>query len=134
LNQPDPARVQTLALGASARHLRYLYPFTTYVKEDGTFSPSHEYAAGFVREFRNSNHDAEILAWIGMPLQNPRPFGPDGWVDLRDPQQRARIVRFAADLIETTQFDGIHFDVEHVDDGDPGYLALLEETKKAIGP
>lgn len=131
---PDQSRISQLALDTTTRRLRYLYPFTTYVKRNGSFSQSYEYAAEFVRVFRRFNHDTVLLAWIGIPVQNLRPFGPDGWVDLQDPQQRSRIVQFATDIIETAQFDGIHFDVEHVDDGDPGYLALLEETKRAIGP
>lgn len=131
---PDQARVSQLAQDATTRHLRYLYPFTTYVKETDSFSASYEHAVEFVRMFRRFNDDTALLAWIGIPVQNPRPFGPDGWVDLQDPEQRARIVQFAADIVETAQFDGIHFDVEHVNNGDAAYLALLEETKRAIGP
>lgn len=131
---PEQARVSRLARDAATRRLRYLYPFTTYIKENGSFNASYEHAAEFVRMFRSFNDDTALLAWIGIPVQNPRPFGPDGWVDLQDAEQRARIVQFAVDIVEIARFDGIHLDIEHVNNGDPAYLALLEETKEALGP
>ena len=55
-----------------------------------------------------------------------------GWT-LADPEQRRQIAAFAAWLTDVAGFDGIHLNVEHVDDGDSNYLLLLDEVKEALG-
>lgn len=131
---PNSTAIQHLAENASTFNLRYLYPFAAYVQKDGTFTTSYEYAAEFVLEFRQFNQGTKLLAWIGVPVLNPRRLGPDGWVDLGDEMERTKIVNFAKNLLKVGKFDGIHLDVEHINDGDAGFLALLDEMKVAIGP
>ena len=125
--------VQRLASNARMYHLRYLYPFTTYLTAEGTFNPTYDHAPTFIEAFRTFDSDTLLLAWVGIPLESERRLGIDGWVDLSDVKTRAHIVAFAADLITDAGFDGVHLDVETVHDGDPHYLALLEETRAAIG-
>jgi len=75
-----------------------------------------------------------LLAWVGIPVINDRRFGIHGWVDLADPKEREKIAEFAARSIDDYGFDGVHLNVEHVDNNDPNYLLLLEEVRKAIAP
>ncbi len=133
-SQPvDPVRVAALTAHAARHRLRYLYPFASYVKEDGSFSPSYAYANEFVAVFRRTNQDARLLAWIGIPLDNQGRLGIEGWVDLSDIDTRQAIVASVVDLLEQAQFDGVHLDVETVRNHDPRFVVFLSEVKDAIG-
>jgi hypothetical protein len=126
--------IQHLAENAADRQLRYLFPFVTYVQADGSFSPSYGHASKFVVEFRRFNHETQLLAWIGVPLQKDGVLGIDGWVDLADQHARLEIAAFAARLVHEVGFDGVHLDAETVRDGDRNYLLLLDEMRMALGP
>lgn len=128
----DADAVARLAERATQRHLRYLFPFTTYVKADGTFSPSYEHAGAFTSTFREFNRETVLLAWIGIPLQNESRLGIQGTVDLSDEASRQHIVDFVAQLMQETAFDGVHLDVETVRNEDEPFLLLLEEVRAAL--
>jgi hypothetical protein len=130
----DETAVKELAKSAVVRKIRYFFPYTTYLKSDGTFSPTYDHAAEFVGKFRRFNHEVRLLAWIGIPLANDSPVGVKGWVNLDDRATRAKIAALAAELVDKEGFDGIHLDVETVRNDDPNFLLLLEEVKSAIGP
>jgi hypothetical protein len=74
----DEAAEQQLAEDAACRQLRYLFPFVTYVQADGSFSPSYGHASEFAMKFRRFNHETQLLAWIGIPLQRYGVVGIDG--------------------------------------------------------
>jgi hypothetical protein len=126
--------IAQLARDASTRDIHYLFPFTTYLKPDGTFSPSYDYAAAFVSRFHQFEPEIQVLAWIGIPLKNNRSIGVQGWVDLADPATRQKIVTFVAKLIREAKFDGVHLNVETVQNNDPDFLLLLQELRSALGP
>ncbi len=128
----EPA-IRDLVKRTADRRIRYLFPYTTYVKQDGTFSPSYNYASLFVSQFRALNRETLLLAWVGLPLKNERSIGIKGWVDLADPSTRRRIVTFVATLVHGAGFDGIHLNAETVRNNDPAYLLLLDEMRQAIG-
>ena len=133
-SQPvDVSQVHEFASDATRRRLRYLYPFVTYVREDGSFSPGYGNAIDFVAAFREVNQDSQLLAWVGVPVLNERRYGIHGWVNLAESADRERIVDFSMYAVNELGFDGIHLNVEHVDSGDAGYLLLLEETAAALG-
>src|SRR5205085_2558005 len=106
-------------------HLRYLFPFTTYMKADGSFNPTYAYAAAFIAHFHHTNRETALLAWIGLPTQQ---------VDLADQHTRATIVTSLVRLIRESGFDGIHLDAEPLPSGDLHYLRLLEELRASLGP
>jgi len=129
----DEVAVKQLALDASERKLHYLYPFTTYVKKEGEFSPSYDYSADFVSTFRQYNQETKVLAWVGVPLQPNNGFGVPGWTNLAHQEERDHIVKFVSNLIQERDFDGVHLNVETVWDNDPHYLKFLEEMRQALG-
>jgi len=133
-SQPvDSVAVKQLAQETSSRKIRYFYPFTTYVKQDG-FSKAYVHAAEFVREFKKHNTETKLVAWVGVPLKREGLFGIDGWVDLSDAEQRKTITVFVTQLMDEANFDGVHINVETVLDGNAGYLLFLEEVANALGP
>jgi hypothetical protein len=117
--------VAQLAEDASARQIRYLFPFTTYVKSDGSFSPSYAHAAEFVSQFRRFNQETYLLAWVGVPLD---------WVNLADENTREEIATFISKLVREAAFDGVHLDVETVLTDNSSYLLFLDDVRTALGP
>jgi len=132
-NPVDEDAVEQLAAQMSRRDIRYLFPFTTYLKEEGTFNPTYDYAGDFVATFRQFNSEPFLLAWIGLPLENEGMLGINGTVDLADAATRAKIVTLTVSLVEDAGFDGVHLDAETVRSGNQAYLLLLEEVKAVIG-
>ncbi len=131
-NPVNKTAIKELAEQTAKRKIRYLYPYTTYLKADGTFNPSYTYAGEFVSQFREYNNQTRVLAWIGIPLQNKRRTGIQGWVDLSKEAERQKIVDFVAQLVREAGFDGVHLNVETVPDNDPNYLLLLKEVRSAL--
>lgn len=129
----DEIAVRQLAESAKSRNLKYLFPYVSYLKSDGSFSLSYQYANEFVSTFRKFNKDTRILAWIGLPLANNRPIGVQGWVDLSDQDTREQIVQFITDLIEQSNFDGVHINAETIQNHDPNFLKLLDQVRQNIG-
>jgi Glycosyl hydrolases family 18 len=129
----DEIAVKQLAKDAETRNLKYLFPYVSYLKADGSFSPSYKYADSFVSIFRTFNKNTRLLAWIGLPLANDRSIGIQGWVDLSDEDTQKRIVRFIVDLIEQSDFDGVHLNAETVQNNDPYFLNLLDEVRQNLG-
>jgi hypothetical protein len=121
----DEIAVAQLAEDVSARQIHYLFPFTTYVKSDGSFSPSYAHTAEFVSQFRRFNQETYLLAWVGVPLS---------WVNLADENTREEIATFVSKLVREAAFDGVHLDVETVLAGNPNYLLFLEDVRTALGP
>jgi hypothetical protein len=125
--------VEQLAQDMTRREMRFIFAFTTYMRADGSFSPSYDYAGDFVATFRRFSSEQLLLAWIGIPLENEGILGIEGTVDLADESTREAIVALAVELVEETGFDGVHLDAETVRSGDEDFLLLLEEVKAAIG-
>ena len=129
----DEIAVRQLAESAKSRNLKYLFPYVSYLKSDGSFNPSYKYAKEFVSTFRKFNTDSKILAWIGLPLANNRLIGVQGWVDLTDHDTRKQIVQFIVNLVEQDDFDGVHINAETVQNNNPYFLNLLDEVRENIG-
>lgn len=133
-NPIDPVAVKLLAEEMASRKIRYLYPFTTYVKQT-EFSAAYSHAAEFVHEFKKHNTSTKLIAWVGVPLKRAGPYGINGWTDLNDPGRRRFIMDFVkAKLIDEAGFDGVQFNVETTFDQNTGLLIFLEEARTALGP
>src|SRR5579871_3655880 len=75
-----------------------------------------------MRAVHSADPNIRLLAWVYV----------DGSTNLRDPTVRHNAVDQAQWLVKTCGFDGVQWDYEPCNDGDPGMLDLLTETKKAI--
>ena len=122
-----------LAESAKTRQVKYLFPYISYLKADGSFSSSYQYADEFVGTIHKFNEDVQVLAWIGLPLVNHRFIGVQGWVNLADQNTRQRIAQFIVARMEQADFDGVHLNAETVQNNDPYFLNLLDEVRKSIG-
>ncbi len=129
----DETAVRHFAESADSHGLQYLFLYVSYLKPDGSFNSSYNYAGEFIKAFRRFNKNTRLLAWVGLPLTNNRSIGIQGWVDLSEPGTRQRIVRFMGDLTEEFGFDGVHINAETVQNNDNDFLNLLDEVRQKIG-
>ena len=128
----DENAVRQLAESAKWRNLKYLFPYVSYLKSDGSFSPSDKYAYEFVRTFRQFNKNTRLLAWVGVPLANNLPIGVQGWADLSNRDTREQIVQYIADLMKQSDFDGVHINAETVRNNNLYFLNLLDEVREVM--
>jgi hypothetical protein len=73
----------------------------------------------------------KVLPWIGGVRVGHKRMRP-GTIDLGDIRQRQRIVAECRGLIDEG-FDGVHLNIEPLDDGNVEFLALLNALRTAIG-
>jgi hypothetical protein len=132
-SQPlDPAALRTFQSNSS-RPFHTLYPYISYLKQDGTFNTTYDHAAPFVDAFDAEAPDTLMLAWVGIPLRPKNGIGVQGWVELSRPETRRMIVEFVERVVQENEFDGVHLNVETVWNEDAAFLQLLDEVKAALG-
>jgi Glycosyl hydrolases family 18 len=134
LERPHPM-AEMLALFAKlrARGVAYVYPHLIPFSPDGQLPPcDREQMRAFLAAARATSPDLKVLPWIGglrVGYKRQRP----GTIELADLTQRQRMVAEVRGLIDEG-FDGIHLNVEPVDDGNVDFLAMLRAMRPAVGP
>ena len=127
-----PDEIAVLVDDLQRRQIRYVFVYTSFLRDDGAFNPSYDHAAEFVAAIRAMDAEIMVLAWIGLPLNAPG-TGSDYHVVLDGETTRQQIVNFSVQLIHELGFDGIHLDPEPIHSGNEDVLALLDETRSALG-
>ena len=134
LEKEQPAAEVEALLGALSKHgIAYVYPHLIPFNGAGRLPVhSREQMRRFLASARQAAPGLKILPWVGglrVGYKRSRP----GTVDLADLGQRQRMVAECRGLIDEG-FDGIHVDVEPVDDGNVDFLALLRALRTAVHP
>jgi hypothetical protein len=130
--QPMAATESLLAM-LSAHGIRYVYPHVIPFDRSGRLPPhSREQMRAFLGAARRVAPDMKVLPWIGGVRVGYRRMRA-GTVDLTDITQRQQIVAECRGLIDEG-FDGIHLNVEPLDDGNVEFIALLNALRTAVGP
>lgn len=94
------------------------------LKSDGSIDPqTYRYSIDFVTQAKQLAPEMEFQAWLGQLRKK---------IDLSDPGVRNNAVNQAIIMTQMVGFDGIHYDIEPVWDGDLDFIKLLEETRAAI--
>jgi len=129
---PD-AEMEALFARLHARGIVYAYPHVIPFDEAGRLPPhDREQMRAFLAAARRMAPEVRVLPWIGGLRQGYR-RQRSGTVELGSLAQRQRIVAEARGLVDEG-FDGVHVNVEPVDDGNDAYLALLRALRTAVGP
>ena len=125
--------MEALFATLAGRGIVYVYPHLIPFNGAGRL-PEHsrEQMRAFLSAARKVAPEMKVLPWVGGIRAGWRRQRP-GTVDLADLGQRQRIVAECRGLIDEG-FDGIHLDVEPVDDGNDDFLALLRALQPALGP
>jgi hypothetical protein len=124
--------VEALLTRLRARGVGYVYPHVIPFDAAGKLPPhDREQMRAFLAAARRVAPDLRVLPWIGGLRKGYKRQRP-GTVELGDLTQRQRMVAEARGLVDEG-FDGVHLNVEPVDDGNDEYLALLRALRTAVG-
>lgn len=109
-----------------------VYAYTAYLRADGTWSAQEpERIASvmqFIEWFRQFYPEAELYAWVGVPVEAPDiPYRGD------DETLHRAVADFSKRVVDEYGFDGVHLNVEQIWNGDEGYLALLRQVRQTVG-
>ncbi|HSD26911.1 MAG TPA: glycosyl hydrolase family 18 protein [Vicinamibacteria bacterium] len=129
--QPEPD-MEALFARLRARGIGYVYPHVIPFDAAGKLPPhDREQMRAFLAAARRVAPDLRVLPWIGGLRKGYKRQRP-GTVELGDLTQRQRMVAEARGLVDEG-FDGVHLNVEPIDDGNDEYLALLRALRTAVG-
>jgi hypothetical protein len=125
--------MESLFRGLAERGVIYVYPHLIPFNTAGRLPVhSREQMRAFLATARRVAPDMKVLPWVGGLRVGYRRTRP-GSLDLADLGQRQRMVAECRGLVDEG-FDGIHLNVEPVDDGNVEFLALLLALRTAVGP
>jgi hypothetical protein len=126
------AEMEALFAGLSERGVAYAFPHLIPFNGAGRL-PVHSRAQmrAFLATARRVAPNLKVLPWVGGVRRGYRRTRP-GMVDLGDLGQRQRIVAECRGLIDEG-FDGVHLNIEPIDDGNDDLLALLRALRTAVG-
>ncbi|MBI3932287.1 MAG: hypothetical protein HY317_02635 [Acidobacteria bacterium] len=133
LERPHSAlEMETLFRSLTARGVRYVFPHLIPFTSAGRLPlHSRDQMRAFLAAARRVAPEIRVLPWVGGLRVGYRRQRA-GTVDLADLGQRQQIVAECRGLVDEG-FDGIHLNVEPVDDGNVDFLALLRAVRTAVG-
>jgi hypothetical protein len=134
LEQPHPAaEMEDLFLSLRRRGVGYAYPHLIPFDAEGELAPhDREQMRTFLAVAHRVAPDLRLLPWVGGLRVGHRRHR-QGTLNLADLTQRQRIVAEVRGLIDEG-FDGIHLNIEPINDGNVEFLALLRSLRTAVGP
>ena len=105
--------------------------YVSYLKQDGTFNPTYDHAAEFVRQFSTAAPTIRAWGWVGVPIQ--------GEIDgeavenrLENAEIRRVVADFGGTIVENLGFYGLHLDAEMAASDDPYYVDTLDLIRSAL--
>jgi hypothetical protein len=133
LERPHSAlEMEQLFARLHGRGIAYVFPHLIPFDTGGRLPPhDREQLRAFRAAARRAAPQMKVLPWIGGLRQGYKRQRP-GTIELADLTQRQRIVAEARGLIDEG-FDGVHLNVEPVDDDNVEFLALLRALRTAVG-
>jgi hypothetical protein len=127
-----PEEIEALLVALDRRGVRYVYPHVIPFDAEGRLPPhSREQMRRFLEVARRVAPEVKVLPWVGglrVGYRRQR----RGTLDLGNLVQRQQLVAECRGLIDEG-FDGIHLNVEPVNDGNVEFLALLRGLRTAVG-
>jgi hypothetical protein len=114
------------------RGIAYAYPHLIPFDASGQLPPhAREQMRLFLATARRVTPQLRLLPWVGGLRKGVKRQRP-GTIELGDLTQRQRIVAEVRGLVDEG-FDGVHVNVEPVDDDNDEFLALLRALRTAVG-
>ncbi len=127
------AEIAALAERLPSQQIRYAYFHVRHVTRDGSLRHRYpEPALRLNRLLKARAPGVRRIAWVFAGNLHRAPGLAE--VDLADPRVRRRMVEEARWLVERCGFDGVQWDYEICENGDPHFLSLLEETREILPP
>jgi len=127
------AEMDALFARLHAHGIAYTFPHFIPFDDAGRLPPhDREQMRAFLAAARRAAPGLRVLPWVGGLRRGYKRRRP-GTIELGDLAQRQRMVAEARGLVDEG-FDGVHVNVEPVDDGNDEFLALLRALRTAVGP
>jgi hypothetical protein len=124
--------IEALLSRLAARGVRYVFPHLIPFDTAGRLPlHSREEMRAFLAAARRVAPEMKVLPWVGGLRVGYR-RARSGTLALPDLGQRQRIVAESRGLVDEG-FDGIHLNVEPIDDGNVDFLSLLRALRTAVG-
>ena len=128
----DATEMEALFAKLQERGIHYAFPHLIPFNAAGRLPiHSREQMRALLAAARRVAPDLKVLPWVGGLRVGVRRTRA-GTIDLADLGQRQRIVAECRGLIDEG-FDGIHLNIEPVDDGNVDFLSLLRALRSAVG-
>lgn len=116
--------IYKLVASLKAHEIDMVFMHVGPINADGTIEPGvYKFALDFLDRARSFSGGIKYQAWLGQLR---------GKINLNDEKVRHNLTNQVMVLSEFVSFDGIHFDIEPVWDGDSDFIKLLEESKAAM--
>jgi len=116
--------IQSLVKTLKENQIDTVFVHSGPFEDDGTVDPNtYKYAMYFLETARKFNKDIKYQAWLGQKRIK---------VDLNDTSVRKNIAKQCVIFSKMVDFDGIHFDIEPVHDGDKAFIQTLSECKNVL--
>jgi len=116
--------IQQLVLKLKDHEIDTVFVHVGPINVDGTIDPeTYKYSIDFIDIAKKFNKDIQYQAWLGQLR---------GKIDLSDTEVRNNIAKQCIALAQYVEFDGIHFDIEPVWDGDTDFIVLLKEVRELL--
>ncbi len=126
------AQMEALLKRLRGHGVLYLYPHLIPFDKTGNL-PRHdrEQMRAFLATARSVAPELKLLPWVGgLRVGHKRQRA--GVLELSDLNQRQRVVAEVRGLMDEG-FDGIHLNIEPIDDGNVEFLAMLRALRPAVG-
>ncbi len=114
------AEIDALVARLRSAGIRYVYVHAGPLLADGSID---DVADPFFSALRGAFPEGVLLAWLGARIETVR---------LEDEEWRSAVVDVVERLAQEG-FDGVHFNLEPIRDGHPGYLELLGQVRARMG-
>ena len=116
--------IKNLVLTLEKHKIDTVFVHTGPLDENGEVNPElYEHAINFLDKAKTFNEDIQYQSWLGQIRSK---------IDLSNQNVRDNITKLSMLLTQIVGFDGIHYDIEPVWDGDLDFIKLLEETEKKL--
>ena len=106
-----------------------VYVYVSYLKPEGSFNRSFDFAREFVAALKRYAPELRVLAWIGVPVSVE---GIEPANRLASAEIRRTIADFSGYAVDELGFDGLHLNAELVADGDIWLLETLAAIREAL--
>lgn len=118
------AEIQQLVNKLKDHDIDTVFVHSGPLEADGDIdAETYKYAVEFVEGVKRFDNNIQVQAWLGQVR---------GKIDLAAPEVRHNVAKQCMIFAQLIGFDGIHFDIEPVWDGDMDFIETLKECREIL--
>lgn len=124
----DDQAVEQFTSDLRNRKIGTIYAWVSWLQPDETWRgvDNFDKVRAFVEQFKRFYPEAELLAWISLPVDDGQGYR----LDQTDVQEK--VVQFSQTTISEFKFDGVFLNVEPVWNGDDNFLSLMRQVRASL--